>query len=155
MNDERDLERDFAPMGCLERICWIAFALVVILSAVFFLSSLCSCTRTTYVPVETVRTEYRDRDVEKLVTDTVHDTRFVWVKGDTVVDIRDRWHKQLEYVHDTCYVERRDSIRVPYPVERKLTAWQKVKMDMGGVAMGGLFIALCVAVVWLVKKFRR
>lgn len=111
------------------------------------------CTR--YVPVESVRTEYRDRDIERLVTDTVVNNRFVMVKGDTVFDYRDRWHKSTEYVHDTCYVERNDTVRVPYPVERPLSRWEKAKMDFGGFAFGGVAVALCAAVVWIVKKRRR
>lgn len=117
--------------------------------------SLCGCTRTVYTPVESVRTEYRDRDVERVVTDTVRDERFVFVKGDTVIDWRDRWHRSTEHVHDTCYVERHDTIREPYPVERPLSRWEQTKMDFGGMAIGGLVIALCAAVVWLVRKFRR
>lgn len=114
---------------------------------------LCSGCKTRYVPVESVRTEYRDRDVERTVTDTVRDTRFVLVKGDTVIDWRDRWRTLREYVHDTCYVERRDS--VPYPVERQLTRWEQAKMDFGGMAIGGVAAAVCVAVVWLVIKRKR
>lgn len=113
------------------------------------------CTRTVYEPVERVRTEYKDRDVERLVADTVHDTRFVWVKGDTVVDIREKEHIRRVEIHDTCYVVRTDSVAVPYPVERELTRWEQTKMDLGGVAMGVLAAAVCIAVVWLIKKFRK
>lgn len=113
------------------------------------------CTRTVYEPVETVRTEYRDREVEKLVADTVHDTRFVWVKGDTVVDIREKERIRRVELHDTCYIERTDTIRQPYPVERSLTQWEQAKMDFGGFALGGVAVALCIAVVWLIRKFRR
>ena len=48
-----------------------------------------------------------------------------------------------------------DSIPVPYPVERKLTRWEQTKLDVGGMAIGGFAIALCIAVVWLIKKFRK
>lgn len=124
----------------------LIFALALMLSA---------CTSTRYVPVESVRTEYRDREIEKLVSDTVRDTRIVWVKGDTIREIRNREHLRLVSVHDTCFVEHTDTIRVPYPVERKLSRWEKAKMDFGGFAMGGVVIALCIAVVWLIKKFRK
>lgn len=116
---------------------------------------LCSCTRTVYEPVETVRTEYKDLGVEHLVADTVHDTRFVWVKGDTVVDIREKEHILRVEIHDTCYVVRTDSVAVPYPVERELTRWEQTKMDFGGVAIGVLAAVACIAVVWLIKKFRK
>lgn len=117
--------------------------------------SFCSCTRTVYEPVETVRTEYRDRDVERLVADTVHDTRFVWVKGDTVVDIREKEHIKRVEIHDTCYIERCDTIRIPYPVEKQLTKWQQTKMDFGGIAIGAIMAVVCIAVVWLIRKFRK
>lgn len=130
-------------------------ALVAIHALLVVAVMMSGCTRTTYVPVEQVRTEFRDRDVERLISDTVHDNRFVFVKGDTVIDWRDRWHKQLEYVHDTCYIERHDSIAVPCPIERPLSRWEQTKMDFGGMAIGGLVIALCAAVLWLVKKFRK
>lgn len=136
--------------GCAAFMLYCAFILggIVVLAV-----SLCGCTRTVYTPVESVRTEYRDRDVERVVTDTVREERFVLVKGDTVIDRRDRWHRSTEYVHDTCYVECHDS--VPYPVERPLSRWEQTKMDFGGAAIGGIVIALCAAVVWLIRKFKR
>ena len=50
---------------------------------------------------------------------------------------------------------RTDSIPVPYPVERKLTRWEKVKMDFGGIAIGAIIAVVCIAVVWLIRKFRK
>lgn len=138
--------------GCAAFMLYCAFILggIVVLAV-----SLCGCTRTVYTPVESVRAEYRDRDVERVVTDTMREERFVLVKGDTVWDWRDRWHVQREYVHDTVSVIRTDTVREPYPVERPLSRWEQTKMDFGGAAIGGIVIALCTAVVWLVKRFRK
>lgn len=122
---------------------------------VWLVAALSGCTTTKYVPVETVRTEYKDRAVEKLVTDTVRDTRVVWIKGDTVVDVRVAEKIKRVEIHDTCYIERVDTIRAPYPVERELTKWERAKMDLGGIAVGGVAIALCAAIIWLIRKFRR
>lgn len=116
---------------------------------------LCSCTSTRYVPVETVRTEYKDRVHEVQTVDSVTDTRFVYVSGDTVVSWRDRVKWRERVVRDTVRVIRTDTVREPYPVERELTRWERTKMDLGGVAFGGLAVAVCIAVVWLIKKFRR
>lgn len=116
---------------------------------------LCSCTSTRYVPVETVRTEYKDRVHEVQTVDSVTDTRFVWVSGDTVVSWRDRVKWRERVVRDTVRVIRTDTVREPYPVERELTRWERTKMDLGGVAFGGLAVTMCIAVVWLIKKFRR
>lgn len=117
---------------------------------------LCSgCTRKVYVPLETVRTE---KDVvTRWFTDTViqNDTRFIFVKGDTVIDWRDRWRERIKEVHDTLYIERTDTVRVPYPVERKLKKWEQTKMDFGGAAIGATVVVLCIAVVWLIKNFRK
>lgn len=51
-----------------------------------------------------------------------------------------------------------DSIQVPYPVERELTRWEKIKMDTGGIALGGMMTVsvVCAALaVWLIKIKRR
>ena len=106
--------------GCLGVLAFNAMAWAAL---IWLLVSLCGCTTTKYVPVETVRTEYRDHDVERLVADTVHDTRFVFVKGD--------------------------------PVERPLSRWEQTKMDFGGFALGALAAALCIAAIWLARKFRK
>lgn len=54
---------------------------------------------------------------------------------------------------------RVDSVPVPYPVEKELTAWQRVKMDYGGVAIAALAAAvifgISIAVKWLLKRFRK
>lgn len=48
-----------------------------------------------------------------------------------------------------------DSIPVPYPVERELTKWEQTKMDFGGFAIGAIIAVVCIAVIWLIKKFRK
>ena len=132
----------------------VAFAVSLVLVMMLLCALFGSCI-TKYVPVESVRTEYRDRDVERLVADTVHDTRLVWVKGDTVVDIREKERIRRVELHDTCYIERTDTIRQPYPVEKPLSRWEQTKMDLGGFALGGIAVVLCIAVVWLIRKFRK
>lgn len=121
-----------------------------------------SCTRKVYVPTETVRTEYRDKVVESLLVDTVslRDSVAVYVNGDTVriTKYRDRWRTRIIERHDTCTVTKTDSVQVPVQVERKLTKWERAKMDAGGIAIGILGVAAlgglaCLA--WLVYKKRR
>ena len=114
-----------------------------------------SCSRKVYVPVERVHTEFKDRVNEVTVHDSVTDSRLIYVQGDTVIDWRERVRWRNREVHDTVREVIRDSVPVPYPVERKLTRWEQTKMDFGGMAMGGLAIALCIAVIWLIRKLRR
>lgn len=140
----------------IERAAWgliLALGVTVFILGTLVLSG--GCTHTVYKPVETVRTEYRDRETERLVSDTVHDTRIVWIKGDTVVDIREKERIRHVEIHDTCYIERCDTIRIPCPVERKLSRWEQAKMDFGGMAIGAMAIVVCVAVIWLIRKFRK
>lgn len=113
------------------------------------------CGSTKYVPVETVRTEYQDNIREIHTIDSVMNTHFVYINGDTVIDWRDRIRWRDRLVHDSIYIERNDTIREPYPMERELTRWEQTKMDLGGMAMGVCLGLLCVAVVWLIRKFRR
>ena len=113
------------------------------------------CTTTKYIPVETVRTEYQDKVREIHTTDSITDTRFVYLKGDTLIDYRDRVKWRDRFIHDSIYIENNDTIREPYIVERKLSRWEQTKMDFGGMAIGGVAIALCIAVIWLIKKIKR
>ena len=125
----------------------------IIIGVAIMLSS--GCTTTKYVPVETVRTEYRDREVERITTDTLTNTRFVFIKGDTVLDIREKERIHRVEIHDTLVFVRTDSIPMPYPVEKPLTKWQQTKMDIGGMAIGGLGIIILAFFIWLIFKIRR
>jgi len=150
--DNRDYDEYEGPaVGIALGVILMIVAAVVIIFAVLSLSG-CS-PKTVYVPVENVRTEYRDRDVQKLSADTVNNTRVVFIKGDTVLDIRQKEHLQRIEIHDTCYFERTDTIREPYPVERELSRWEQAKMDFGGAALALCAIVIVGAVVWLARRF--
>ena len=93
--------------------------------------------KTVYVPVESVRTEYRDR----LQRDSVHlyDSVFLKVKGDTV------WFEKYKYVYRdklrTDTVALSDTIAVPYPVvetrEVKVyPRWLIILACIGSLAVG-------------------
>lgn len=145
--------------------------LIIVLSLLIgaVITALCSCTRKVYVPTETVRTEYKDRVVENLRVDTVfmRDSVAVYVNGDTVqiTKYRDRWRTRIIERHDTVNVAKVDSVAMPvevpkpYPVERKLTRWERTKMDAGGIAIGILGVAALCGLAWLAwlayKKRRR
>lgn len=137
------------------RMCFGALMAVVALIAASFL---CGCTKTVYVPAQSV--SYR-ADTVKLVTqrtDSVYrlDSVFVLQKGDTVVinRYRERWRDRREVVHDTTVAVRTDTIRVPYPVEKTVEVekpfpwWSKLLMLVG-------ILALSIAVAWLALKYRR
>lgn len=116
--------------------------------------TLTACTTTKYVPMEQVRTEYVDRVVEQVRVDSVTDTRFVYINGDTIREVRDRWHLQREVVHDTLLQERVDSIPYAVEVPAKLTAWEQTKVNYGGYAMATTLFIIITAIILLILKLR-
>ena len=107
---------------------------------------LCSC-RTKYVPVESVKTEVEYRDRWRRDSIHVRDSIIVQDKGDTI--FVDRWHTEYKdrKQTDTLFIERTDSIQVPYPVERDLSWWESVKQEVGGLAIG-MIVALCFIIIY-------
>jgi hypothetical protein len=106
------------------------------------------------VPVESVRTEIEYRDRWQRDSIHVRDSIIVKDKGDTV--FVDRWHTEYKDRRqtDTLFIERTDSIQVPYPVERELSWWESIKQEIGGIAIG-VIVALCFIIVWLIRKNRK
>ncbi|OKY84363.1 MAG: hypothetical protein BHV69_10100 [Bacteroidales bacterium 52_46] len=138
--------------GCLG----IMIYMITVVTAIVLL---CSCSRSVYVPVETVRHNTDTLRLTALRVDSVfmHDSIAVMLRGDTVyiTKYRDRFRYRTHT--DTVYKAVIDTARisVPYPVERQLSRWEQTKMDFGGMAIGGIAIAVCIAVIWLIKKFRK
>jgi len=104
--------------------------------AVFIFCNI-GCNRTVYIPVETVKTEYRDR----LQRDSIHlyDSIFVRIANDTVWMERYRYKYRDKLVRDSVFIN--DTIRIPYPVVEyrevnKLKKWQITLMVLGGILIG-------------------
>jgi hypothetical protein len=113
-----------------------------------------SC-RTQYVPVETVRTEYKTRDSIRVDSIYNQDSIYVLVKGDTIYQYRYKYLYKYQFLNRTDTVIRTDSIQVPYPVEKKLSRWQSIKMELGGWAFGIIIAFALIVVGWLVYRKRR
>lgn len=121
--------------------------------------TLTGCYVVRYVPVESV--SHDSVYISRVERDSihVHDSIYMEVmsKADTVY--------QTKYVHkvvyrdalrtDTMVVDRVDTIRLPYPVERQLSKWEKIKLDFGGMFLGliGIFVLSAVA-IWLLRHNR-
>ena len=95
--------------------------------------------KTVYVPVESVKTEYRD----KLIKDSIHilDSVFLYSKNDTVFFNKYQYVYRDKLIRDT--ICKTDSIAVPYPVietkeVNRLYSWQIILMVLGGVLIGYL-----------------
>lgn len=112
-----------------------------------------SC-RTQYVPVETVRTEYKTRD--SIRVDSIHqqDSVYVLVKGDTIYQYRYKYLYKYQYLNRTDTVIRVDSVQAPYPVEKQLSRWQSIKMELGGWAFGLVIAFVLIIIGRIVYRYK-
>ena len=119
---------------------------------------LCGC-KTQYIPVETIRTEYKTKTDTFIQKDSVHvkDSVFIHSKGDTVwyekwhTKYIDRWNERV--VCDTLI--KMDSIRIPYPVPAQLSRWQSFCCDYGKLMLGGTIMALILITTYLIRIIRK
>ena len=108
---------------------------------------------------------------------TIHDSVVIVqdeqgkVKERLIVRYRDRWHatqdnltlqRQIDRYkasNDSLLATMREHIEVPKVVERELSRWEKLKMDVGGWAIGALsatmLASIAYIIIWLLKKYRR
>lgn len=133
----------------------IAIVLIIVLLSII-ISLIEGCTTTKYIPVNTVKTEYKDRNVYTRDSLIITDSVVYREMGDTVFKekwrtvYKDRWRTLTDSVIIT------DSVEVPYPVERKLTRWEQVKIDIGGITLSATVLLIFFVVVWIVRaKSRR
>ena len=118
------------------------------------LISICtSCKSVRYVTVP----EYHYKDSVRVVNhrDSIYsrDSIFVYSKGDTIY--HEHFNvKYKEFLHnDTIVVNRVDSVRVPYPVEKivtkhKMYFFQKLFMWGGIISLIGIIATL----IWRIKR---
>lgn len=112
---------------------------------------LTSCRIIKYVPVETVKTEYKTRDSIRFDSIYEHDSIFLFVNGDTVYKEKYRYKYRYLTINKTDTVMLTDSVQIPYPVEKQLTRWQQMKIELGGWAVGVIVI---LSIVLMLKLFR-
>ena len=120
------------------------------------LAMLTSC-KTRYVTVPEYHKEYVNRTDTFMRSDTLFrlDSVVIRQQGDTTVIEKIRWQNRFVNVYKvkTDTIMKSDSIRVPYPVERKLSKWQQFRLDFGGWAMGLTATVIAfVVIVWLVRR---
>ena len=131
---------------------WIS-TIVTIIVGFLIVFLLGGCKSKEYIKVPEYHTEYVNR------TDTFHkldsvylkDSVFMYQRGDTVyhtkVTYRDRYHNIYKVKLDT--IIKRDSVSIPYPIERQLTKNEQRLISLGKLFIGFLFfIVITIAVIW-------
>lgn len=126
-----------------------------ILLALLWLLCLTGCKTVKVVPVPEYHTLYKTRVDTVQRWDSVYfrDSVYIATKGDTVYMTKTHWRERFRNVYHTKTdtVLQRDSIPVPYPMEKQLTKWEQWKMDLGGWAIG-LAVAFVILVIIKVTK---
>lgn len=132
------------------------------LAAAFIMLMLLQSCRTKYVSVPEYHNVYINKHDTLTKHDSIYQKEFVdrYVKGDTIYLTKIKVDYRFRNLYKTRYRDslKIDSIRVPYPIERKLNKWESLKMEVGGWAIGGLsgvVIALIAYIVtWLVRRYK-
>ncbi len=131
----------------------VRFVVMVVILPV--LCVLCGCTRKVYVPVErvVVRSDTLRENLVRVDSVMERDSVVVMQRGDTVYSTRWRERVRVRELRDTVYKVLRDSVRcpVPYPVERKLTSWERAKMSIGGPVAVIVVIVAAIVVIRLLR----
>lgn len=104
---------------------------------------LASCSKTVYVPVESVRTEYTTAYSHDSIY--VSDSVIIRTKADTVWYEKYKIRYRDRLLRDSIIVI--DSVQMPYPVEvvkevNQLKDWQLGLMIIGAVAVGFLLFRI-------------
>jgi len=128
----------------------LIYIIILLMSAICFISC-----RTQYIPVETVRTEYKTRDSTRYDSIYQRDSIYTLIKGDTVYQYRYKYLYRYLTTNRTDTILKNDSIRVPYPVEKRLNRWQSIKMELGGWAFGGIILFGLIIIIWLVRSRKK
>ena len=129
--------------GCVGVLLWM----LIILLAGFVLIGLGACRSVRYIPVESVRHDSVVTILHHRNSVYQHDSVYIKEKADTV--LIERWHTRWRdrVSHDTLYMSKTDTIRVPVPVERKLSKSERTYITIGkwsvGAVAGLVLAAIC------------
>lgn len=119
---------------------------------ILLLTLLMSCKSIEYVPVESIRIEYRTRDSIRVDSIYQHDSVYVAIRGDTVYQYKYKYLYKYQYINKTDTVIKTDSIQVPYPIEKKLSRYQKLKIELGGWVFGIAIVSIILLLIKILKK---
>lgn len=85
----------------------------------------------------------------------IRDSVFERQVHDTIYRYRERETVRYLSLRDTVFIERKDSISVPYPVERELTRCEATRMRLGDILLIIVNIGLIYVVIWLIRRRKR
>lgn len=151
--------------GCGTQI--MLYSIVLFIIAVCF----CGCKSVQYVPVETSRTEHhwhtdsiiqKDSVIKESKTTVMQlDSAAMAKYGIQLKNAERAWlvkswelERQIENLQRLTAIRDtvRDTIQVPYPVEKKLSKWQQTKVDWGGWAILAADVMIILFFVFALRR---
>lgn len=165
--DDMLVKRTINLKGC----CWL-FIVVVFIMLFGFL--FCSCRSTQNVPVETIKTEIKEVHDTIKIQDTIKSEKQIIIReADTSEierinaeygfkldkaqktililnkELQQQSHKEKDVKEKIVYKTK--EVQVPYPVEKKLSKWEQLKIDLGGWIVGFIILSIIVFCVYLAR----
>lgn len=131
---------------------------------------LVGCKTIEYVPIEKViEKEIVKRDsiyITKVKVDSIKEVDSVYIntyiKGDTIYQDKHKYvYRYKDKIRvdtlwvfgiDSVVVDSTKTITITKEVEKPLTWWQKLKQDIGGIAIGVLLSVIIAFFIWLYYK---
>lgn len=118
---------------------------MIFLLGLMILGMLTSC-KTKYVAVPEYHTEYVYRTDSIQLRDSIYmqDSIYIIKSGDTVTTYKIKYVYRDRY-RDVVRVDsfiKTDSIRVPYPVEKEISLFKKIRFGVNGLLVGVILLIM-------------
>lgn len=132
--------------------------LLIYILAMLLVAFLMSGCKTSYVPTEKVvcREVLKHDTLHTSDSVFVHDSVFIIQNGDT--RYIDRWHEKTVFknvykVKVDSFLKR-DSIPVPYPIEKQLSKWEQFQLKYAMWSMGAMCALLIILGLIIYRKYK-
>lgn len=148
---------------------------------ILLMSTICSCRSVKYVPVEssvdsivveklvevqlppdsaTIRALLECDENGKVVLSWLDIANSKNAQAQLAIDSLGNLLAKMRTQQDTIYLPSKEvtvtkEVKVPYPVEKELTRWQQMKLELGGWAFGIIIAFALIIVGWMIYKSRK
>lgn len=141
-------------------ICRYGFTIIIGSMLHLLLLVMTSCTTQKPVVLERVVNKTDTLYKTNYIADTfrVHDSIYVesYMIGDTIYKTKNvyKWRDRVSVKTDTIYkaMLQTDTTRLPIPVERKLSTWERTQMHVGQLTIGAVVLVVLSLLLWLIHR---
>lgn len=141
-------------------ICRYGFTIIIGSMLHMLLLVMTSCTTQKPVVLERVVNKTDTLYKTNYIADTfrVHDSIYVesYAVGDTIYKTKNvyKWRDRVSVKTDTIYkaMLQTDTTRLPIPMERKLSTWERTQMHIGQFTIGAVVLVVLSLLLWLIHR---